>query len=301
MAPPPEPATPGSDADVRAKFGGWAWALDVPQVGDILRQAATEGWTDSQTRGAIEGTDWWKGTAAAGREFQRLQGEDPAEAQARVLQKKADISQIAAQLGVQIADDRLTKMAEDSLRFGLDATGLQQMVGSEFHYQPGGQTGLVGQAELKLKQYAGDYMLPLSDDTLAGWEGQIAQGRGTAEGYQAYMVQQAKQLYGNGNKEVTRLLDEGSTMQQIVQPFRDMAATELGLDPAAIDFRDPKWMRAVSTNDPNTGERRMMNQWEWQRTIRGDTAYGWSKTKKGQDVTNDVLLNFVQAMGKAPS
>lgn len=299
-APAPAPAA-GSDEDVKAKFGGWAWALDVPEVGDILRRAATEGWSDGQTQGAIQGTDWWKHTAAAGRNFQQLQGSDPAEAQAQILAKKADISQIAAQLGIQIADDRLAKMAEDSLRYGLDATGLQQMIGSEFHYVAGGQTGLVGQAELKLKQYAGDYMLPLSDDTLAGWEGQIAQGRASAEGYQSYMLSQAKSLYGSGNKEVTRLLDEGQTMQQIAQPFRDMASTELGVDPASIDFRDPKWMRAISTNDPESGERRMMNQWEWQRTIRGDGAYGWAKTKKAHDLADDFSLNFLQAIGKAPS
>lgn len=290
---------PGSDQDVRAKFGGWAWALDVPEVGDKLRQAAAEGWTPAQTQGAIEGTDWWKQTAAAGRNFQRLQGEDPAEANAQILQKRADISQVAAQLGILIDENRLTELATGALRYGLDATGLQQMIGSEFHYRPGGQTGLIGQAEVKLKAMAGDYMLPLSDDTLAGWEGQIAQGRGTAEGYQSYMVQQAKNLYGRDNAEVTRLLDEGATMQHIAQPFRDLAVNELGIAPDSINFTDPKWMRAISTNDPQTGQRRMMNNWEWQKTIRGDDVYGFKQSEKGKALAADVVLSLAKAFGRA--
>jgi peptidoglycan hydrolase-like protein with peptidoglycan-binding domain len=289
----------GSDDDVRAKFGGWAWALDVPEVGDILRNAAAQGWSDAQTQGAIQGTNWWKQTAAAGRNFQALQGSDPAEANAQILQKKADLGQIAAQLGISIADDRLTAMATDALRYGLDATGLQQMIGSEFHYTPGHQTGTIGQAELTLKSMAGDYLLPLSDETLSGWEGQIAQGRGTAEGFRGYMLQQAKDLYGKDNAEVSRLLDDGSTMTQIVQPYRDLAVSELGVAGDSIDFRDPKWLRAVSTNDPESGQRRMMNQWEWQRTLRGDEAYGWSKTAKGRQATDDFKLNLLQALGVA--
>jgi peptidoglycan hydrolase-like protein with peptidoglycan-binding domain len=289
----------GTDDDVRAKFGGWAWALDVPEVGDILRNAAAQGWSDAQTQGAIQGTNWWKQTAGAGRKFQALQGSDPAEANAQILQKKADLGQIAAQLGISIGDDRLTAMATDALRYGLDATGLQQMIGSEFHYTPGHQTGTIGQAELTLKSMAGDYLLPLSDETLSGWEGQIAQGRGTAEGFRGYMLQQAKDLYGKDNAEVSRLLDDGSTMTQIVQPYRDLAVSELGVAGDSIDFRDPKWLRAVSTNDPDTGQRRMMNQWEWQRTLRGDEAYGWSKTAKGRQATDDFKLNLLQALGVA--
>jgi hypothetical protein len=289
----------GSDDDVRAKFGGWAWALDIPQVGDILRRAATEGWTPGQLEGAVEGTSWWKQTASAGRNFQRLQGEDPAEAQAQILQKRAAIGQIATQLGIGIAEDRLTELATAALRYGLDATGLQQMIGSEFHYTPGHQTGTIGQAELTLKAMAGDYLLPLSDETLSGWEGQIAQGRGTAEGFRGYMLQQAKDLYGKDNAEVSRLLDEGSTMQQVVQPFRDVAVSELGVAADSIDFRDPKWLRAISTNDPESGQRRMMNQWEWQRTIRGDDVYGFKQSAKGKALAADGVLSLAKALGRA--
>jgi hypothetical protein len=84
-----------------------------------------------------------------------------------------------------------------------------------------------------------------------------------------------------------------------VQPYRDLAVSELGVAGDSIDFRDPKWLRAVSTNDPESGQRRMMNQWEWQRTLRGDEAYGWSKTAKGRQATDDFKLNLLQALGVA--
>lgn len=59
------PAAPtASNADIettaRNLYGHMAWALDEPELGKVLRQAAAEGWDPARLKGAVFATNWFK-------------------------------------------------------------------------------------------------------------------------------------------------------------------------------------------------------------------------------------------------
>lgn len=288
---------PGSDEDVIAKFGAYAWALNIPQVGDKLRQAAAEGWAPAQLQAAIEQTDWWRTTQASIRSWTEQTNDDPASAQAKIDQAKADITQAAAKLGVSIAPDRLNQIATDSLRLGWDNTQLQAAIGAEFHYTPGGQTGSLATAEGSLRDLAQQYLVPLDDQTLASYEQQIAAGTATPDQFRLQFVQHAQSLFPGLSPQIT----VSNSTQNALAPWRNVAAQELGVAPDTIDFTQPKWNRFVNQIDPKSGQATPMSLYDTQRTLRSDATYGWQYTKNGQDAAYQFQHSFLQAVGKAPA
>lgn len=288
---------PGSDADVLAKFGAYAWALNIPQVGDQLRQAAAEGWSPGQLQAAIEQTDWWRTTQSSIRSWTEQTNDDPASAQAKLDQQKVDIATAAAKVGITIAPDRLTQIATDSLRLGWDPTQVQAAVGAEFHYTPGGQTGSLATAEGNLRDMAQQYAVPLDDTTLASYEQQIAAGTATADQFRLQFVQHAQSLFPGLAAQIT----VNNPTQNAVAPWRNVVAQELGKAPDTIDFSQPMFNRFLNQIDPKTGAPTPMSLYDTQRTVRSDPTYGWQYTKGGQDAAYQFQHQFLQAVGKAPA
>lgn len=294
----PKPNLGSVEDQIRRNFGFMAWALDDPEIGPLLRQGITEGWDLPTLQGRLEQTNVWKTTSAAQRDWRRIKATDPAQAEARIGQTLDQVNNMAASAGIQITPERARQIAEQFQSDGWSPLQLQNAVGSEFHYTPGAQKGTIGKAEDTIKQIAASYLVPLSDSTLADWERQIAQGTAAdPEVFRQYIVDQAKGLFPTLAKQ----LDAGLTVQQLAEPYRQIAAGELDITPESIDFTQPKWNKALNTpTDPKTGERGMMGLYDWQRTIRSDDAYGWRYTKKANDTMFGFENSLLQALGKVP-
>lgn len=91
---------------VRETYGHMAWAIDHPEIGPILRQAAEDDWSPARLRGAINQTDWWSRTADAQRQWQALEGEDPAEATRQINQRAEEVAGRLEDLGVPTSTSR---------------------------------------------------------------------------------------------------------------------------------------------------------------------------------------------------
>lgn len=295
-APTPAAAPTASIEDqIRQKYGYLGTILlDNPEIHNVLVQAVQGGWQPAQVEGALMGTAYWKTTQSSVRNWQTLQGTDPASAQAQIGTMQAQIGTQAEKLGVQIGPDRLRQMAEDSLKFGWDSNQLSQAIASEFHYVPGGQQGGIGQAEVQIRQLAKDYLVPLSDSTLSAWDGQIARGTATPETFRQYLLSQAKSMF----PALSQQLDAGMTTTQLAEPYRQIAAKDLDLSPDAIDFTDPKWSRALTQIDPKTNAPTTMSLYDWQRTIRGDDVYGFKDSHTGKTLAADATVGLLQGLGK---
>lgn len=283
------------EEQIRSKYGYLGTVLlDNPEIHKVLFDAISGGWDSAQVQGALMGTNYWKTTQASQRNWNTLLGTDPASANAQIAQQAADIAQTAGKLGVNIAPDRLQQMATDSLRLGWDATQLQQAIGNEFHYTPGPQAGALGVAQGQLKQMAGQYLVPLSDQTLGDWEGQIAKGGATADSFRDYILNQSKGMF----PALAKQIDSGMTVQQLADPYRQIAAKDLGVTPDSIDFTDPKWGRALNQVNPQTNTPMMMTQYDWQKTIRSDPAYGFQNGPVGKQLASQMTVNLAQSLGK---
>lgn len=299
----PEPTTPAAPTPVpltaaqitqtmREQYGYLGQLLDIPDVNAVLTDSVANELTPQQTLARLYDTATWKNTQASVRNWMALSGTDPASAQAQIEAQKQAISTTASTLGIGIGNDRLTQIATDSLKLGWNAQQINAAVGAEFQYKPGAQVGAVGSAEQQVRKMAKDYLVPLSDATLADWDRQVAMGTASPDTLKQYIITQAKGLFPT----LAQQIDGGLTVQQLAEPYRQTAAQELDISPDSIDFTDQKWMRALSTTGPD-GKPTMMGLSDWQKTLRTDQQYGWDRTKNGIAAGYRVGNALSQALG----
>lgn len=289
-----EPVVHLTADEIKARYGYLGAILDFPDVAQVIGQmAADPAMSDDQFLAALKNTPTWQNHTTNELNWIALK---PADQQARADGQKAAIVDQAKQLGITLDADRLNQIATDSLRLGWNGTQLAQAVAAEFHYRPGGQSGTIGQAEVSLKKMANDYLVPVTDATLANWETQIAAGTATPDTFKSYFIDQAAGLY----KGIEKQLRGGATVQQLAEPYKQDAANELGVNPDAIDFAQPQWLRALSSTDPTSGQPIMMGRADWIRTLRTDPTYGWDKSQNGIAAGYAVGNTLAQAMGLRP-
>lgn len=283
-------------AYVGANYGYFAAFLDIPEVGTKLTQAATEGWDANRLKYELSTTNWWRTTAASSREWLGNKALDPATAARQVEQQKVAITTLANQLGATISPDRLASMAEDSLRLGWSQPELAQAVSAEYHYTPGAaQFGLAATTFEHLKSISNDYIVPLSDSTISKWESDIIAGKSNEDAFIEDARNRAKSMYGA--PAVQSALDAGQTMQQIADPYRQIAAKDLEINPDSIDFSQPQWSKALQTIDPKTQSPTVMSLSDWQQEIRSNRTYGFSKTATAKSMAYDAALNIAKQFG----
>jgi hypothetical protein len=293
VAPAPRPNLGSVDDQIHATFGYLAWAWDNPEIRPHLREGDQRGLDRPQHAhphpvgqglftAELVKTHIWQATDANQRQWMELKATDNATAQGQVDSRAKAIIAQAAPMGIAIDPGRAKAMAEDSLKNGwdLNSAELRSAIAAEFHYQPGAQSGTLGQAETTLKQLAQQYLVPLSDDTLADWERKLADGTAASpEVFHQYMVDAAKRRFPTLSKQ----LDSGATVEQLAEPYKQSAAKLLGVNPDSIDLNDAKWRVPLVSYDPKLQDFTMMSDYQWEKTLRSDPVYGWGNSKNGID------------------
>ena len=139
---------------------------------------------------------------------------------------------------------------------------------------------------------AAQYVIPISDKTMERWTENVLRGEATPEDFQSFMVTQAKSRWDD--PQLVAALDRGVTVDQYLDPYREMAAQELELNPEDINWLgNPKWSEAIfHTNEK--GERRFLSLADWQKQLRNDPRYGYDKTT----VARDAAASFTTELGQ---
>lgn len=120
-SPPPivaAPAATASDEDVLSFYPQFAWALDDPELGALLQQAAREGWDAGRLAGALYKTQWWQTKGKAQRSWIMLAGTDPAEASRRLqaVGLTNDLQAEAGKYAIPISDATALQWAQQIVR-----------------------------------------------------------------------------------------------------------------------------------------------------------------------------------------
>lgn len=270
------------DAEIRRKFGFMAWALDIPQVGDLLRQAATEDWDEATFRGALYATDWWKERSQGIREFDRQLSEDPATARQSITQKREEIRRGAQRMGITLDDNTEFSMAVDSLKFGWQDQQLQSALGNHLAFE-GDQPKVSGAGSVaafvtKMNQLESDYMVHISQDTKNDFTRQYATGALDEQAVENYFLLQAK----SRRPYLSEQLDQGITTRNYFAPYIEQTAKLLEISPGEIDLLDnPRYAQMTEMADAN-GKIRPMTLYEAGRYIRGLDDY--KQTHQAQDI-----------------
>jgi hypothetical protein len=87
----------------------------------------------------------------------------------------------------------------------------------------------------------------------------------------------------------------------IFDPYRQVAARTLGVDPNSLDLTDSKWMAALQSRDPADPTKvRPMTLQEWDRYLRTEDSYGFSRSQQGLADYGSFISKLGQTFGVAP-
>jgi len=179
------------------------------------------------------------------------------------------------------------------LRNGWTPQDLSNAVGSEL-VRAGKTTdlrrGLIGQG---VQSAAREFGVPLSRQAVDGWVKQIAEGKATQDDYLTYVRNQARSLFPT----LTEDLDRGLTVEQVADPYRQVAARVLQINPTDVDFSKSQWNRALNFAGEQGG-RRTMTLDEWENVLRQDDQYGYLKTDEAQQKAYAVARSLGAMFGR---
>lgn len=303
-APPPLAAN-ASDAEVEAyirnNFGFAAWALDEPEIRQVLvdftRDMRGYEFSPDQLEAKLLNTQWWKDKNVNARARIREKNEDPATYNQGILDEGDKLQALIDQSGggFNISPTRLQEMARTSYKMGWTPAEMRSALAAEFDYDPTGGAQTASAIVGTLKTLAGQYLVPLSEATIDEWGRAMIAGTANEDTINGYLREQAKILL----PAFATQIDAGLTPSALVEPYRQTIARELGSNPSEIDFLDPKYNRFISGRDPKTGQAVPMDPYEIQKTIRTDTAYGWNETAGARGQATEFITALAERFGRA--
>ena len=274
----------------------WAIFQYQPELQQLLIDATREGWDPSKFQYQLEQTGWWKTTTESARLFDMEEATDPATVQTKIDNQVAAINQIALGYGVRLSSETAAKIARDSLRGGwaTNPALMQTAITNEATKSTAGvsqlRAGYIGQ---QIRGLANTYGINLGDAELNSWVQKWASGSENQQSVTAAMQEWSKVLYPS----ISQYIDQGRTFQDVVAPYKSIAAGLLELDPEQINFTEPKWLAAISKED-KAGQQKLMSATEWQREIRTNRDFGFEFTKQAKDQAYLVANQMAELFGR---
>jgi hypothetical protein len=284
---------------IKTNFGYFSYFLNIPEVGQALRDAANAGEDANRLYQRIANTNWWKQTSAAARTWDALVAEDPATAQAKRNQMTVLIRNMAGEGGISY--DQVAGLVEPALRLGLDEASIRSAIASSITWTNSGASsrggdlpGSIGEAVQRIQQTAQDYFVLIGDRTAFEWGRKIFSGEMTLEGAASEIRRQAISKFPN----LAEQIGQGFTLNDLFDPYRQEIARTLEMAPEAVDFvGDPRWQRVLSVADSNNGKVRPMTLSEAVQYARKQDEFRTTRTanQEGASLARAITEN----MGKA--
>lgn len=293
MTLPERPADMSLEDWIATAYGSWAIWLEHPELGPKIREWAEKGATPSFIERELRNTQWWNDTYVNQREWDRRVAEDPRTAERDVDETVQMVRQVASNIGGILDDETAVQLATQQLRDGWRPDELVRAI--YFQLRQGTdptqslRMGIVGQS---VQQIARQFAMPLSDATLDSWVTRIATNEYLLEDFTNFARQTAMGMFPSLAADIQR----GMNVETLVDPYREMAARTLEINPGTIDFSDPKWNTALNFGDENG--RRMMTLSEWGRHLRETPEYGYEYTSQAHNRAYQVAESLGRMFGR---
>ena len=272
---------------VRERFPGFAWALEHPELGPILEEAAEGEFTVETFNAQLRATDWFTSRTAAERDWDLL-ASDPAndeEVARQVEEEKGRISDLVSQLGSDFSADDLDALATDSLRRKLSD---DEIVGLILAGTQAFSAGSMLSAEANIRKQAADNLITIDAETQRSLATKLATGELTQGGVDSYVTSVAKNQY----PQFAALIDEGVSVSEYMAPQKQLIANMLGRNMQDVDFTG-EYRDVLSIGDG--GQVRAMSLSETERYIRSRDEF-W-ESRQGEDEALAVVNGLTRAMG----
>lgn len=258
----------------------------------LIQQAVRGQWSPQKFQAAFMKTRWFRARSASVRQWTDLITRDPAEAKAKISDRKLELADMVSQLGLKVSDKQLSKMATDSLKFSWTQAETQNILAGMVTYTPGQMGGTPATLEMQFKQLAGDYGLQVSDKNIGDWINGMLSERYTEDNIRDMLRDMAKSKYAG----MASYLDKGFTVKDVASNHLSSYARLLEVDDNTVDMMDPVIQKALQgTPDPKTGVPAMQTLYEFERSVKKDPR--WLKTKNARNDMTDAAMGIARDWG----
>jgi hypothetical protein len=270
------------------------YLLQVPELLPILVASGLGQLDAAQMDAAVVGTNWWKTTSAAQRNFQELQATNPGEAAQQVSQMQDTILSEAQAIGVTVPPDQIKNFAQMAVAFGWSSDVINQTLRAGGGFSTANpQFGAAATFQDQARQLAGEYNINVSDSQMQAYVKQNVAGTLTADGLQSLFAQQAEQQ----SPWMAASIKMGVTPSQYLSGYSSAAGTTLGLDPSSINWTDPKWNRALLKTNAD-GTQAPVSIGQFQQALMKDPSYGYQNTQGARDQAYSAAQQIAQTFGR---
>lgn len=280
-----------SPEELASEYGfAYSFLNSNPELKTIFGQSVNETWSKDKFMAEVRNTKWWQENSETQRQVQIMKKTDPATYEANVAAAKLQVQQLASEMGAVIPPAKLAKIASQVLETGLQEDGLRNVLGQYVTFTKGTLRGEAGAYANAMKKYAYEQGVTLDDQTVKNQAALVGRKLATDEDFKNQITEQAISAYPSYKEQ----LQAGQTMMDVANPYIQIMAQELSLNPAKITLNDPLIKQAL--NGVNTdGKPIGMDQTTFLGRLRNDPR--WAGTQDAQDKVLDVGYSVLKSMG----
>jgi hypothetical protein len=300
---------------IRRETPDLAWMLDVPGVGNqLIRLGAGE--IDQQEFWArVYRTSWWRHTSDAQRQWRAMQSIDPAQATRQRQTMTARVRQMMGEMGIDIPQqDRRYRQGHGSTRYRAHGAGPAANVADLALYNGWDEnqitnyllsfatwgdegrnpTGGLAVAQTQLRQLEEQYGVEQRGRNRFNQARRILRGTDTVEAAEEAMRQRALVRYG-GNQTLVDVLNNGGSVMEFFDPYRQMISQELEVPQDTISLNDARYQRILSHQAD--GQTRPMTMDEARADIRSRSE--WAQTSNAKKMQAGMARSLLNTFGRA--
>ncbi len=267
-------------------------ASTVPELGQILQQAANEQWTPERFEYAVQDSTWWKTSTEQRRQWQTLYATDPATFNNNWMLAADKTKYMAQSMGYALNDAEAWAFATQAVTGGWDDDQIRRNIASTYKFdtRDGQAHGELGDIAAQLTLIAGDYGIPMTLTQANKKAQDVLLGKAEVLDYELYWRQDAKKKYAH----LSSALDSGRTLRDIADPYIAQMAQTLELNPAELDLRDRNIKRALDTVGAG-GEHTTQPLWAFERALKDDPR--WDVTINARNEAYDIVSQVGRDFG----
>lgn len=306
----PEKKRDKLEADLMASEFRWAWKIikEIPELKGIWEKALDKGWDIARFQVALMDSDWFKENNGYRRTIQALKLSDPATYESRVQAAMDKIKDDMNAMGLKApfkegGAEKLRAWAEQYLMLGFD---MDSRLGSSYNdwladrfvksRQQGAELG--GEALTTQEELAGLLISNGFNADAKHWKrwmnktiNEIAMKNMTKEEAAIFIREQAASAYPVFSERIRA----GANVEDIAAAYMELYADTLEVNPAQVSLRDKYMREALQGVDPETGKPRAMGLWEFQKLLRKDER--WQYTKQANSMADSVASEILSMFG----
>lgn len=273
------------------RFPAFAALAGIPEVQELIANLPP-GSTSAYLQERLWQSSWWKTTPESARTWQARKLIDPATAGSQARQMSSNVIASATSLGIHLSPAEVAWYSELASQGGWDQTALtRELVDNN---KRGRYTaGTINATRDSLRATAANYGVSIGDNNAFKWASDITTGRQTQEGFEDWARAQAKATFPTLAKEI----DSGLTVRQIADPYIQIAADTLDLNPETMSLLDPRWQAALQGRDKDGKVTGPLTTQDWQRHIMTDPQYKYDKSSHGQSAALQLRDSLSKTFG----